>query len=96
MDQGPVRVTLLSEPVRRVGGRVVGILGEELRLMLDEAAAPGEPLAIEWADTEALGEVFRCEAAEGGFTASVRLEQVLRHTNELARLARKLLDEPPR
>lgn len=96
MDQGSVRVTLLGEPARQVSGRIVDVSGEGVRLMLDEPAAPGAPLAIEWEDTQALGEVCCCEAAEGGFAASVRLEHVLLHTSELARLARKLLDEPAR
>jgi hypothetical protein len=91
---GPARVTLLGEPRRQVGGRILNVSGQGVRLMLDEPVAPGAPLTIEWEDTEAMGEVCYCEAGEGGFTAGVRLEHVLLHTSELARLALRLLGEP--
>jgi hypothetical protein len=91
---GAARVTLLGEPRKQVGGRVINLSGQGIRLMLDEPVSPGTLLAIEWADTEVMGEVCYCEQAEGGFAAGVRLEHVLLHTTELARLATRLLGEP--
>jgi PilZ domain len=91
---GPARVTLLGEPRKQVGGRIINSSGQGIRLILDEPVSPGALLAVEWADTEAMGEVCYCEQTDGGFAAGVRLEHMLLHTTELARLAARLLGEP--
>jgi hypothetical protein len=91
---GPARITVLGKEHRQLRGRAANGSGEGLRLILDEPVAPGSPLAVEWEDTEVMGEVCYCEQIEDGFAAGVRLEHALRHTGEIARLARKLLGEP--
>ncbi len=90
---GPARVTLLGEARKQVGGRVINTSRQGIRLILEERVSPGALLAVEWADTEAMGEVCYCEETEGGFAVGVRLEHVLLHTAELARLAARLLGE---
>ncbi|HVX66760.1 MAG TPA: hypothetical protein VHA11_09175 [Bryobacteraceae bacterium] len=90
---GPVRVTFLGGEGRQVPGRAMGLSDGCLRLLVEEAAAPGTALRVEWDDSEVLGEVRYCEARPDGFALGISIEHALVGTRELARLANRLLGD---
>jgi hypothetical protein len=90
---GPVRVTFLGGDRKPIEGRALGVSDEGLRLLVQEAAALGAALRVEWDDSEVLGEVRYCESRPDGFALGVSIEHALVGTRELARLANRLLGE---
>jgi hypothetical protein len=93
-ENQPVRVTVLREPQRELGGRIENVSGRGLRIVLDEPIADCEVVKLEWDGTLLLGEVCYCEREPGGYGVGLKLEHALFDTHELARLARKLAGKP--
>jgi hypothetical protein len=58
----PIRVEALNKNQPPVGGRVVGLSGDRLELVLEAPLAAGEAVKIEAPDCLLLGEVLYCEA----------------------------------
>jgi hypothetical protein len=64
-----------------------------MRLLVGRRIEPGVPLKVEWDDTLLLGDVCYCEKTDQGYAIGLQLEHSLKHTGELARLSRRLLEE---
>jgi hypothetical protein len=67
-----------------------------MRLLLDRAIPQGAVLKVEWGDTLVLGEVCQCGPAGEQFLVGLKLEHSLLDTEQLARLARMLLEQTPK
>ena len=89
----PVHVTVLGESETRFLGRIINYSGNGLGLFAERPAAEGAALKVEWRDTLLLGEVCYCRPEGDGFAIGLDVEHALYHTEELARLARRILDE---
>jgi hypothetical protein len=89
----PVQVTVLGQAEVRFAARITNCSGGSLELRSGRPVARGTAVKVEWGETLLLGEVHHCQDHAGGFTVGVSLEHALYHTEELARLARRLLDD---
>jgi hypothetical protein len=92
----PVEVTVLSHPEARFVARVTDCSATRLELTTGSPVARGATVKVEWGETLLLGEVRHCHARDEGFAVGVSVEHALYHTQELARLARRLLEEDTR
>jgi hypothetical protein len=92
----PARVTLLGASEVDCLGQVASVSGASMRLLLDRAVPHGAAVRVEWDDTLVLGEVCDCGAAGAQFSVGLNLEHSLLHTEQLARLARTLLEQTPK
>ena len=91
-----VHVTILrGEPVM-FPALVVNISEGGMRLLSDRPLEIGAPVGVEWDDSLMLGEVCYSEPAAGGYAIGLALEHCLRHTSEIAQLARRLMGDPQR
>jgi len=88
----PVQVTVLGEPAATMMGRIQDHQRREVRLQIDQSIPVGSAVKLEWDRTLLLGEVSFCHQQGEGFCAGLELEHALYDTEELARLARRLLD----
>jgi hypothetical protein len=91
----PVHVTVLGECETKLLGRVTNYSAHGMGLVIDAPVSIGEAVKVEWSNTLLLGEVCYCQPAEKGFAIGLQLEHALYNTSELARLAKRLLDEAP-
>lgn len=91
----PVRVTLLGASELDCLGQVASLSGASMRLLLDRDVPQGAAVSVEWGDTLVLGEVCHCAPAGEQFSVGLTLEHSLLHTEQLARLARTLLEQTP-
>jgi len=91
----PVDVTLLGECETKLSGRITNYSNYGLDLTLDQRVPIGAAIKVEWNHTLLLGEVVHCRQEGDGFTVGLELEHALYNTAELARLAKRLLDESP-
>ena len=91
----PVRATVLGEPEVELYGQIVESSGKRLRLLLDRSIPQGAAVKVGFEQTLLLGEVCGCQPAGHEFEVALSLEHALVHTDELARLAQKLLEEVP-
>jgi hypothetical protein len=91
----PVRVTVLDEPEIEILGQIVESSGKRLRLVVDRSIRQGAAVKVGFEQTLLLGEVCGCQPAGREFEVALDLEHSLLHTDELARLARKLLAGAP-
>jgi hypothetical protein len=64
-------------------------------LLIDREVPLGAAVKVEWSQTLLLGEVCYCRPEGEGFVVGLQLEHALYTTAELARLARRLVDESP-
>jgi hypothetical protein len=90
---GPVHVTVLAECEPGSPGTVAKSLNESVELLLDKPAPLGAAVKLEGNDALFLGEVFSCRPAGTGFAIGVEIQHALYNTQELARLAKRILDE---
>ena len=88
-----VALTILTDPAAHGLGCIHGSKHAFLEMVSDVSAAPGAAVKIERDSELVLGEVRRCLKIHGGYALDVGLRHVLHDTVELARLARKLLDD---
>lgn len=88
-----VRFTVLGPRPSESVARIVNASGAGVRLELDRAVKPGTPVKIEYDDTLLLGETCYCQRSGEAFAVGVQMDQALLHTEELARLSQRLLDE---
>jgi hypothetical protein len=91
----PVHVTVLGECEAQLLGRITNYAANGMGLEIDAPVAIGAAVKVEWSNTILLGEVCYCRPAGEGFAIGLRLEHALYNTAELARLAKRLLDEAP-
>jgi hypothetical protein len=91
----PVHVTVLGECETKLLGRVTNYSAHGMGLVVNGCVSIGAPVKVEWSDTLLLGEVCYCQLAGEGFAIGVQLEHALYNTAELARLAKRLLDDSP-
>lgn len=89
-----VAVTVLRGPCEQVAASVEAHDGRYLKLRLDRAVPVGMPIKIEWRGTMFLAEVTGCGYEGASYSASLEIEHALYDTEELARLASRLLDGP--
>lgn len=92
----PVQVTVLSETDVKSPGRVTQYSNESLELVAKTPASPGAAVKIEGDDVLFLGEVSSCRTQGDSFVLNVELQHAIYNTRELARLAKRLLDEAER
>jgi hypothetical protein len=92
----PVHVTVLGACETTLLGRITNYSANGMGMLIDAKVAIGAAVKVEWTDTLLLGEVCYCRPAGEGFAIGLRLEHVVHNTSELARLAKRLLDEAPR
>jgi hypothetical protein len=91
----PVHVTVLGESETKLLGRVTNYSAHGIGLVIEARVSIGAAVKVEWSDTLLLGEVCYCQPTQGGFAIGLELEHALYNTSELARLAKRLLDEAP-
>src|SRR6266851_2835498 len=89
----PVHVTVLGECETELLGRVTDYTAQGIGLVIDARVSVGTAVKVEWSNTLLLGEVCYCRPAGKGFAIGLQLEHALYNTIELARLAKRLLDE---
>jgi hypothetical protein len=89
----PVQVTVLEQPEIELAGRVVESGGRRLRLVVDRPIQPGTAVKVGFQQTLLLGEVCGCQPEGHQFRVALELEHSLVQTDELVRLAQKLLEE---
>ena len=89
----PVHVTVLGEIETQLPGRMTSCSAAGIGLVADRAIEPGAAVKVELRDTLLLGEVRRCRPEGEVFEISLDLAHALYHTEELARLARRILGE---
>jgi len=89
----PVHVTVLGESETRFLGRITDYSSHGMGLTAEQTAPLGSALKVEWRDTLLLGEVRYCQPKGEGYAIGLDVEHALYHTAELARLARRILDE---
>ena len=88
----PVHVTVLGECDTTFLGRITNSSSRGIGLVIDRRVPLGSAVKVEWGHTLLLGEVRYCRPEGDGFAIGVDLEHALYHTEELARLARRLLE----
>jgi hypothetical protein len=91
----PVHVTVLGECEAQLLGRITNYSANGMGLEIDTEVSIGAAVKVEWSNTLLLGEVCYCRPTEEGYAIGLRLEHALYNTSELARLAKRLLDESP-
>jgi hypothetical protein len=89
----PVHVTVLGECDTKFLGRITNSSTRGIGLVVDRRVLLGSAVKVEWGHTLLLGEVRYCRPEGDGFAIGLDLEHALYHTEELARLARRLLEE---
>ena len=91
----PVHVTVLGEGEAQLLGRITNYSANGMGIEIDARVSIGAAVKVEWSDTLLLGEVCYCRPQGKGFAIGLRLEHAVYNTSELARLAKRLLDELP-
>jgi hypothetical protein len=91
----PVHVTVLGECETKLLGRITNYSDFGMGLLIDRDVPLGAAVKVEWSQTLLLGEVCYCRKEGEGFAIGLKLEHALYNTSELARLAKRLLDESP-
>ena len=91
----PVHVTVLGKCETKLLGRITDYSNYGLGLSVDLQVPLGTAVKVEWSHTLLLGEVCHCRPEGDGFAIGLKLEHALYNTAELARLAKRLLDESP-
>ena len=92
----PVKFTVLGENEATGVGRVAKSSSHAVELLTDQATALGAAVKLEKDQTLFLGEVCSCRPEGDGFAIGVELRHALYNTHDLARLAKRLLDESGR
>src|SRR4051794_26476657 len=87
-----VRVTVLGRTETEGLGRVERRSSYRVDLLSEKPAPMGSAIKLEGEDTLFLGEVRSCQPCGGVFAMVVDLKHALYHTEDLARLARRILD----
>ena len=88
-----VALTILSRSEVHAPGRIAAHRHDSVELHSTIPARTGEAVKLEGERTMFLGEVRGCRPHADGFALEIALRHALYDTVELARLARKLLDE---
>ena len=87
-------LTLLDGKTRRlIEACVTELSGSGVQLRVPMPLPCGATIEIEGGDTLVLGEVCRCEPAEGAYAVGVQLSQALSSLKELELLNRSLTGE---
>jgi len=89
----PVQVTVLDDTDAVSSGRITQSSSENVSLIAEKPAQPGAAIKLEGDDVLFLGEVSSCHSEDAGFAIDVEIHHALYNTRELARLAKRLLDE---
>jgi len=91
-------LTLLDAKTRRlIEACVTELSGSGVQLRVPMPLPCGATIEIEGEDTLVLGEVCRCEPAEGAYAVGVQISQTLSSLMELELLNRSLIgDEEPK
>ena len=89
----PVHVTVLGECDTKFLGRITDSSTRGIGLLIDRRVPLGCAVKVEWGHTLLLGEVRYCRPEGDDFAIGLDLEHALYHTEELARLASRLLEE---
>ena len=88
-----IDLVLLSDPPSLITARVEERTDRGLRLRLDEPAPVGAAVKFEHGHSLFLAEVASCRPEGAGFAVVVEIAHALFHTDDLARLAHRLLEE---
>lgn len=91
----PVHVTVLGECETKILGHVTNYSSKGIGLTISARVSVGAAVKVEWSNTLLLGEVCYCRPVGDGFAIGLQLEHALYNTSELAKLAKRLLDELP-
>jgi len=89
----PVHVTVLGECETKLLGRIINYSSHGMSLSIAKPVPVGAAVKIEWSHTLLLGEVIDCRRDEDGYAIGLELEHALYNTAELAKLAKRILDE---
>src|SRR4051794_33686010 len=81
----PVVVTVLSEPIVRLDGRVKNASGRGLGVVTREPVQPGAAIRIDLEDSMVLGEAIYCRSDRDGHFIGIELDQMLVGLTELGR-----------
>jgi hypothetical protein len=92
----PVQVTVLLECEAAAAGTVANSLNGNIELLVGKPAPLGAAVKVDGGDMLFLGEIYSCRPEGGKFTIGVELQHALYNTAELARLAKRILDEDER
>ena len=92
----PVHVTVLGECDTKFLGRITNSSTRGIGLVIDRRVPLGSAVKVEWGNTLLLGEIRYCRPEGDGFAIGLDLEHALYQTEELARLAERLLEEDQR
>jgi hypothetical protein len=89
----PVHVTVLGQYETKFLGRIKNFSGRGIGLLAGQPAPLGSAVKLESGHILLLGEVRYCRPEGDGFAIGLDLEHALYNTEELARLAKHLLEE---
>ena len=92
----PVQVTVLLECEAGTTGTVANSLHDNIELLLEKPAPVGAAIKVDGGDMLFLGEIYSCRPEGGKFAVGIELQHALYNTAELARLAKRILDEDER
>jgi hypothetical protein len=92
----PVQVTVLVEHESGSSGTIAKSANENVELLVDKPAPVGAAIKLEGADSLFLGEIYSCRNEGERFALGVEIQHALYNTAELARLAKRLLEEDKR
>ena len=91
-----VHLTALGRSEAEFLGQITYCSALSIRFLADQALKRGGAVKLEWRNILLLGEVQDCQREGNGFEIGLNLEHALYHTEELARLARRLLAQDSR
>jgi hypothetical protein len=88
----PVQVTVLVEGEGGSPGTVAQSRNDNVELLIGKPAPFGAAVKLEGSDSLFLGEILSCRPEGDKFAVRVELRHALYNTQELARLAKRILD----
>ena len=88
----PVTVTVLDQGADPLMGWIRDQSHRLMEVWLNQSVPVGAPLKLEAESTLYLGEVAACRPEGAGFATLLEMEQAIRHTKELGRLAQRLME----
>ena len=93
MVHEPITITTMGAERKAITGTVLNASGTGLGLAVSEPVEPGTAVRIDLGEVLLLGEIVYCQPAKGAWAIGLELDQVLVASNELATLAREILNQ---
>ena len=88
-----MQVTVLVEREAACAGTIAASSNESVELLSEHPAPAGSAVKLESDGALFLGEVSSCKPSGQGFSIWIELRHALYNTEELARFARRILEE---